>query len=89
LHPVRPKAANWLIDLALVALTATGCMANREGSFNVELIADAPLVLMMAATFICGVLKLKAVRTLNDAHCPPKLAEHHADEPQAAGSAPR
>jgi len=86
LHYVVPKAVNWLINLAILALIVTGYVANREGNFTLEETTGAILVLLMAATVVYGVLKLKAMQTQYDAHCPPKLGKHHADETEAQAS---
>jgi hypothetical protein len=82
LNYVVPKAVNWLINLAILALIVVGYVANREGNFSVELTAGATLVLLMAATVVYGVLRLKQMQTIYDLHCPPKEGKHHghADE---------
>jgi hypothetical protein len=41
----------------------------------------------MAITVVYGVLKLKAMQTLYDAHCPPKTGKHHAGEAETPGAA--
>lgn len=80
LNYVVPKAVNWVINLAILALIATGYVANREGNFSVELTVGVTLVLLMAATVVYGVLKLKRMQILYDLHRPPKEAKHHAEE---------
>jgi hypothetical protein len=87
LHYVIPKAVNWLINIAIFALIVTGYVANREGNFTVELIAGVTLVSLMAVTVVYGVLKLKAMQTLYDAHRPPKLGKHQLDEAVTPGTA--
>jgi hypothetical protein len=80
LNYVVPKAVNWVINLAILALIVTGYVANREGNFQVELTAGVTLVLLMAVTVVYGVLKLRRMQILYDLHRPPKEAKHHADE---------
>jgi hypothetical protein len=80
LNYVVPKAANWLINMAILALIVTGYVANREGNFNVELSAGVALVGLMAATVVYGILRLKQMQTAYDLNRPPKEGKHHADE---------
>lgn len=82
LHYVVPKAANWLINLAILGLIVVGYGANRDGNFNVELTVGSTLVALMVVTVVYGGLKLRAMQTLYDAHRPHKDKEgkHHTDE---------
>jgi hypothetical protein len=80
LNHVVPKAVNWILNLAILALIVTGYVANREGNFSVELTTGVILVVLMAATVVYGVLKLRRMQTLYDLHRPPKETKHHADE---------
>lgn len=79
LHYVVPKAMNWLINIAVLALIVTGYTANREGNFHLELAAGTILVTLMAGTVVYGVLKLKTMQTLYDAHRPHKEDKHDDD----------
>ena len=80
LHYVVPRAVNWLINLAVLALIVIGYTANRAGNFYVEMTAGAILVLIMVVTVVYGVLKLKAMQALYDAHRPPKKDKQRADD---------
>jgi len=80
LNYVVPKAINWAINLAILALIVIGYMANRAGDFGVELTTGVILVLLMAVTVVYGVLKLRRMQAQYDLHRPPKEAKHHAEE---------
>ena len=84
LHFVVSKPVNWAINLAVPVLAIGSYVANREASFVVERMLGGALVLLMIGTVIYGVFKLKRMQMIYDAHCPPKLGKHHADE----GAAP-
>jgi len=79
LHYIVPRAVNWIINLALLALIVTAHSANRANDFGLEMVAGSILVVMMVITVVYGVLKLKQMQTLYDAHLPPKEGKHHAD----------
>ena len=83
------KPVNWAINLAIPVFAIGSYVANREASFVVERALGGVLVLLMLGTVIYGVFKLKAMQTLYDAHCPPKLGKHHAVEAAAPESPPR
>lgn len=80
LHYVVSHAANWLINLAVLALILIGYVANRMGDITLELTAGATLVVLMAITVVYGVLRLKTMQALYDAHRPHKEDKHHAEE---------
>lgn len=72
LHYVVPRAANWIINLAILGLIVASYVANREASYHVERALTGVLVIAMGITFAYGVLKLKKMQAAYDAHVPPK-----------------
>jgi hypothetical protein len=75
LHFILPKAANWLVNLAILGLIVSAYVANREESFGVEKTLVGLLVVIMAATVFYGVLKLRQMQATYDERCPPKAAK--------------
>ena len=84
---VVPKPVNWAINLAIPVLAIGSYVANREASFVVERVLGGLLVLLMIATVVYGVFKLKRMQMVYDAHCPPRLGKHHAGEAETTGAA--
>ena len=72
LHYVVPRAANWIINLAILVLIVAAYVANREASYHVERMLTGVLVIGMGVTFAYGMLKLKKMQAAYDAHVPPK-----------------
>ncbi len=72
LHYVVPRAANWIINLAILALIVAAYVANREASYHVERALTGVLVIAMGITFAYGMLKLKKMQAAYDEHVPPK-----------------
>ena len=72
LHFLVPKAANWIINLVLLALIVASYSANRLASYHVERALVGTLVLIMAMVVLYGVLKLKRMQAAYDANVPPK-----------------
>jgi len=72
LHYVVPRAANWIINLAILALIVAAYVANREASYHVERALTGVLVIGMGITFAYGMLKLKRMQAAYDEHVPPK-----------------
>jgi hypothetical protein len=75
LHFILPKAANWLVNLAILGLIVSAYVANREESFGVEKTLVGLLVVIMATTVFYGVLKLRQMQATYDERCPPKAAK--------------
>lgn len=73
------KRVNWLINLAIPVLIITGYIANRDAMFLLERSAGGVLVLLMMATAIYGIFKLKRMQAQYDALKPPKALKHVAD----------
>lgn len=72
LHYVVPRAANWIINLAILGLIVASYVANREAAYHVERALTGFLVIAMGITFTYGMLKLKKMQAAYDAHVPPK-----------------
>ena len=72
LHYVLPKAANWIVNLAILGLIVASYVANRMGAFVEERMLAGSLVVIMAIVVAYGVLKLKRMQAAFDANVPPK-----------------
>ena len=71
-----PKAVNWIVTWAIVALIVAGRRANVTNSFDLEKVAGSALVILCAATVVYGIFRLKAMQAQYDANKPPKPAKH-------------
>jgi hypothetical protein len=72
LNFVVPKAANWVINIGILALIVASYAANRQGDFAAEKHLVSALVVSMAAITAYGVLKLKRMQVEYDAYSPQK-----------------
>ncbi len=63
---------NWVINMAILGLIVGSYVANRMGNYDVEKAFVGILVLAMVVTVFYGVLKLRRLQTLYDAHAPQK-----------------
>ncbi|HKN74419.1 MAG TPA: hypothetical protein VJW94_04515 [Candidatus Acidoferrum sp.] len=72
MHFVLRKPVNWAINILVLCLIVASYVAYREGVYTLEKRFAAVLVLIMAVTVAYGVLKLRQMQTIYDAHCPPK-----------------
>ncbi len=75
MHFFVPKALNWTINIAIPCLIVASYIAYREGSYGMEKRFASLLVVIMAITVLCGVVKLRRMQEIYDAHCPPKAAK--------------
>jgi hypothetical protein len=75
MHFVVSKPLNWAINIGILFLIVTSYIANREGQYGVERRLVGLLVVVMVIIVIYGVLKLKQMQTIYDAHCPSKTAK--------------
>jgi hypothetical protein len=80
LHYVLSKRANWLINLAILALIIASYVANRLAMYIEERMLVGALVLTMAVTLYLGIMKLKAMQTDYDARRPAKMKKSEAVE---------
>ena len=71
LHYIVSKAANWLINMAILALVVASYVANRLPDYTAERQLSALLCLVMAGTVFYGVLKLRSLQAAYDANVPP------------------
>jgi hypothetical protein len=72
MHFIVPKPLNWVINIAILCMIIASYVAYREGSYGIEKRIAALLVVTMAITVFFGVLKLRQMQAIYDAHCPPK-----------------
>ena len=72
MHFIVPKSVNWIINAGILCLITASYVANREGEYEWERRFAGLLVVAMAITVFYGVLKLRRMQTIYDAHCPPK-----------------
>jgi hypothetical protein len=72
LNFVVPKPVNWVINIGILCFITASYVANREGEYFWERRFAGILVVAMAITVFYGVLKLRQMQTIYDAHCPPK-----------------
>jgi hypothetical protein len=72
LHYVVPKAVNWALNLVILLSITTSYVAGRLGEYAIEKRIVGFLVVVMAATVLYGVLKLRQMQKDFDARCPPK-----------------
>jgi hypothetical protein len=72
LHFVVPRLVNWTINAGILCLIIASYVANREGEYLLERRFAGALVIAMVITVFYGVLKLKRMQAIYDAHCPPK-----------------
>jgi uncharacterized membrane protein YfcA len=80
LHFVVSKSVNWIINFAILGLIVGSYVANRLGDFGVEKKLVGLLVVIMAITVFYGVLKLKKMQAIYDAHCPPKAPKEAVEK---------
>jgi hypothetical protein len=72
LHYVVSRPVNWAINVGILCFIVGGYVANRNADYAVEKTVDGILILVMALTVLYGVLKLRRMQALYDAHVPPK-----------------
>jgi hypothetical protein len=75
LHFVVSSPMNWAINLGIVALILGSYVANRMGNYVAERVFVGVLVIMLVITVFYGVLKLRRLQALYDAHLPAKAAK--------------
>jgi hypothetical protein len=83
LHYIVSKTTNWLLNIVILATIIAAYIANRTGHFSAEEVFTGFLVILMTATVFYGVLKLKSLQEIYEAHAPAK-APKEAKEPKAA-----
>jgi hypothetical protein len=75
LHFVVSKPVNWIINIGILCLIVLSYVANREGDYFWERRAAAILVVVMVIVVFYGVLRLRQMQRIYDAHCPPKASK--------------
>jgi hypothetical protein len=72
---IVPKWLNWIINLLILGLIVASYVANREGEYGWEKRFASTLIVLMALTVLCGILKLKQMQTHYDTQCPPSASK--------------
>ena len=72
LHFVVPKAVNWIINTGTLCLIIARYVAYREGKYMLERQFSGVLVIAMVIMVFYGVLRLKRMQAIYDAHSPSK-----------------
>jgi len=72
LHFLVSHAMNWAINMAILGLIAASYVANRMGNYDAEKAFVGILVVMLVVIVFYGVLKLRRLQALYDAHLPAK-----------------
>jgi len=72
---IVPKPLNWIINAGTLCLITSSYIANRLGKYEWERRSAGLLVVAMVIIVFYGVLKLKRMQAIYDAHCPPKPAK--------------
>ena len=62
------RPVNWAINIGILSLIIASYIANREGAYGMEKRLGSTLVVAMALTVLYGVLKLKQMQAVYDAH---------------------
>ncbi len=72
MHFVVPKAVNWVINILIPCLIVASYVAYRQSDYRLEKRFAGILVVVMALTALYGILKLRKMQAIFDAHCPQK-----------------
>ncbi len=72
---IVPKPMNWIINAGILCLITSSYIANRLRKYEWERRSAGLLVVAMVIIVFYGVLKLKRMQAIYDAHCPPKPAK--------------
>jgi hypothetical protein len=72
LHYLVSKGANWALNIVIFVLIIGSYVANRQADYSVEKVLVSVLVLILGATVLYGVLKLKRMQVQYDLHKPQK-----------------
>ena len=81
---VVSKVVNWVMNILILCLIVASYIANRQGEFTLERRFGSALVLIMAATVIYGVLKLKGMQADYDTRCPVPVKKKDKDKDKEA-----
>lgn len=66
------KTTNWAINIGILVLIIGAYITNRTGRYSTEEIFTGLLVVLMTITVFYGVLKLKRMHAVYEAHVPAK-----------------
>ncbi len=72
LHYVVPRPVNWVINIAILGLIIASTAANRQGAYVTERRFVGLLIVVMGATVLYGILKLRQMEADYTLRCPPK-----------------
>ena len=77
------RTTNWILNMVIFATIIAGYIANRTANFAAEKALDGFLVALMTLVVFYGVLKLKRLQAIYEAHAPAKPPKE-AKEAKAA-----
>jgi len=80
LHYVVSNGANWAINIVIFGLIMASYAANRMGEYMVERRIVGALVLLMGATVVYGVTRLRAMQAEYDRLAPPEKKKDKKDK---------
>ena len=66
------RTTNWVLNMVIFATIIAGYIANRSANFAAEKALDGFLVALMTVVVFYGVLKLKSLQSIHEAHAPAK-----------------
>src|SRR5271170_3327147 len=76
---VVSKPVNWTINVGILCLIVATYICYREGNYFMERRLAAVLVVAMVIIVFYGVLKLKRMQAIYDAHIPQKARKYRSD----------
>ena len=72
LHFVVSRAANWVINFAILGLIIAGYVAYRQAAYDTERVLTGLLIMGLGIVVFFGILKLKQMQTDYTLRFPPK-----------------
>ncbi|MEO7851926.1 MAG: hypothetical protein ABIR94_06670 [Rubrivivax sp.] len=72
LHYIVPRFVNWVLNIVFFVLIVGSYVANRQADYGLEKMLVGILVLILGATVLYSVLKLKNMQMRYDLHKPHK-----------------
>ena len=79
LHYIVSKVANWILNIVILVAIVVTYIANRTANYSLEEAATGFLVVLMTETVFYGVLKLKGLQAIYEAHAPAKVPKEGKD----------
>jgi|GEM_PF-718389 len=88
LHYVISRKTNWILNIVILVTMIAVYLANRTAHYALEEACTGFLVVLATATVFYGVLKLKALQAVYEAHVPAKAPKEGKDA-NATESSPK